>query len=214
MFSYMIGAEDVGSYRDTYNHTLRNFAAKEPAQMANYSGTVFDPISSTFTVHSLGQSLNVKFPEGTIRFKGSVHAPLWSWRLIILNHLARSDDTPLSGNLITFKELDGGYIFNPAFHKMTLTPIVNNFSDKPVEKIKRACSILGAEFKEDGDICAVFSFLPRFPVTLKIWLIDAEMAGAANILFDAAANHYLHTEDIAVAASLIITFLLDQYGKA
>ncbi len=208
MFSYMIGTEDVGSYKDTYNHTLRNFSSKDPAQMAKNSGTRFDPTSSMFTVHSLGQRLNVKYPQGTIRFNDSVHAPLWSWRLIILNHLARANDAPLTGNLITFKELDGGYIFNPAFYKMTILPLINNLSEKPVERIKRACSTLRAGFIEGADICAVFSFLPRFPVTLKIWLSDAEMDGSANILFDAAANHYLHTEDSAVAASLMVNFLL------
>ncbi len=208
----MIGEDDVGSYRNTYNHTLKNFSAKEPVRMSKNSGTNFDNKSSMFTVPSLGQTLNIKYPEGVISFNNSLHSPLWSWRLIILNHLARADNAPLKGNFITFKELDGGYIFNPAYHKMTIIPIINNLSSEPVERIKGACSALGGRIIKGADVCAVFDFLPRFPVTLKIWLSDAEMSGSANILFDAAANHYLHTEDIAVAASLIVTFVLKQYG--
>lgn len=214
IFNYMVGAEDVGSYKNAYNHTLKNFSAKEPSQMAKNSGNVFDPIRSIITIHSMGQIIDVKYPEGAIRFNDSPLSPLWSWRLIMLNHLARSDNAPLAGSLITFKELDGGYIFNPAYYKMTILPIINNLSDKPAEQIKSACSALGADFKDEADICAVFNFLPRFPITLKIWLSDAEMAGSANILFDAAANHYLHTEDIAVTASLMVTFLLNQCGIA
>lgn len=91
MFHYMIGKEDVGSYKNTYKHTLRNFASKDPKTMANNSGTKFDLEKSNFTLQSLGQKLNIKFPEGTIWFSGSNLTPLWGWRLIILNHLARAD---------------------------------------------------------------------------------------------------------------------------
>lgn len=214
MFSYMIGEEDVGSYRDTYNHTLGNFIKKDPCEMAKKSGTTFDPTGSSFIVPSLGQELVVRYPEGTVRFRGTVYTPLWSWRLIVLNHLARADNAALTGSLIPYKELEAGYLFNPAFLKMACVPIVDCFAHKPVDVIKNACSALNAVFKEEGDVCAVFQFLPRFPITLKFWLSDAEIPGSANFLFDAAANSYLHTEDIAVAASLISTFLLAQYEHA
>lgn len=42
MLPYMIGKEDVGSYKNTYEHTLRIFASKDPKTMANNSGTIFD----------------------------------------------------------------------------------------------------------------------------------------------------------------------------
>ncbi len=94
---------------------------------------------------------------------------------------------------------------------MSIQPLVDFLADKPAERIRSACSDLGASLGEGADVCAVFHFLPRFPVTLKIWLQDDELAGSANFIFDANANHYLHTEDIAVAASIITTSLISQY---
>lgn len=211
VFPYMISSGEIGSYQNTYDHTLRIFATKDPVAMAKNSGTQFDIKKSQFTLQSLGQELSIKFPEGTVHFSSTDIAPLWSWRLIILNHLARADDTPLTGSLITFRQTESGNLFNPAFEKMSLVPLVNKIANQPIEKIKEACLALGANLQEGADLCARFVFLPRFPVTLKIWLLDDEMGGSANMLFNASANHYLHTEDIAVTASLIADFLIKQY---
>ncbi|MEL7566245.1 MAG: DUF3786 domain-containing protein [Dehalobacterium sp.] len=211
MYPYMIETGDVGSYQNTYDHTLRIFASKDPATMAYNSGTKFDIATSVFSFESLGQKLEVKFPQGTILFRGSHLSPLWPWRLIILNHLARADNTPLSGQLIPFRETESGNIFHPAFLKRSIDPLISNFANKPVEKIKSACRQLGAQFQEGADVCALFDFLPRFPVMFKIWLKDEELDGSANILFNGAANHYLHTEDIAVVGSIMVNFLTAQY---
>lgn len=40
---------------------------------------------------------------------------------------------------------------------------------------------------------------------------DEEIGGSANILFDASADCYLHTEDIAAAGNLVSYFLIKQY---
>jgi hypothetical protein len=206
----MIGTGEVGSYQNTYDHTLQIFAAKDPVAMAKNSGTQFDPFESRFTLESLGQKLSIQYPEGTVLFSGSDISPLWGWRLIILNHLARADDAPLTGRLITYRETQGGNLFNSAYQKMSILPLINASQDQTVGKIKEACLALGGSLQDGADISARFDFLPRFPVTMKIWQPDDEMDGSANLLFDANANHYLHTEDIAVAASLIVNFLIKQ----
>ncbi len=209
MFGYMLDKEEMGSYIGAYKHAQAAFSRKDPLEMAKLSGTVFDSEKSSFTVTSLGQILEVKYPEGTIRFGGTALSPRWNWRLIVLNYLARADATPLTGELITYKELEGGAVFFPAFYKMNNVRLMEALSGKSLPEIKKACLALKALLKEEADLSAVFLFLPRFPIMLKLWLPDEEMAGSANILFDASANHYLHTEDIAVAVSLIVDFLID-----
>jgi len=46
---------------------------------------------------------------------------------------------------------------------------------------------------------------------VKIWMKDEELPGSANILFDSSANHYMHTEDIALAGELVVEFLIKQF---
>lgn len=211
MFQYMIGKENVGSYRTAFEHSLRNFTSKNPVEMAKNSGSIFDPGNSTITLQSLGQWIDVRFPEGKISFSNSSHSPVWNWRLLILNYLSRADNTPTFNRLISYRELESGQVFYPAFLRESIKPLVRRLSQEPVDQITQACLKLGARFGEKADVCAVFDFLPRFPVTVKIWLKDEEIGGSANILFDAGANHYLHTEDIAVAGNLVSYFLIKQY---
>lgn len=211
MFPYMIGKDNVGAYRVAFEYSLRNFASKDPVEMANNSGSTFDSESSTIIMNSLGQWINVKFPEGIVTFRNSSHLPVWYWRLVILNYLYRADNTPISNRLISYRELEDGQVFYPAFLRESIKPLIKKLSLEPAARIKQACLKLTAHIQENADICAVFDFLPRFPVTVKIWLNDEEIGGSANILFDASANCYLHTEDIAAAGNLVSYFLIKQY---
>jgi len=58
---------------------------------------------------------------------------------------------------------------------------------------------------------ATLFLLPRFPVTVQLWPGDEEMAGSANVLFDASATHYLHIEDIVAAGDQVARFLVRHY---
>lgn len=211
MQPYMIGKDFAGSYQKTFDYSLEIFRAKDPLQMAHHSGSVFDPERSVISLQSMGQPVEVQFPGGRINFTGSGHSPVWSWRLLILNYLCRADNAPLSNQLISYRELENGHVFYPAFLRESIQPLAKKFSLEPAGNIKRAGLELAALFEEKADICAIFDFLPRFPVTVKIWLKDEEIPGSANILFDAAANHYLHTEDIAVVGNLVSYFWIKQY---
>lgn len=131
--------------------------------------------------------------------------------LSFLHYLGRADNTPLTGELITYRETDQGQVFYSAFYKTCILPLAERLAGEDPQKIKRACGDLGGVCENTNDITAFFSFFPRFPVTVKIWLKDEELTGSANILFDSSANHYMHTEDIALAGELISRFLIMQF---
>lgn len=145
-----------------------------------------------------------------IVFTNSDLSPIWPWRLIILNYLHRADNTTVSNRLVSYRELESGDLYYPAFFRYCIEPLAAKLSHEPSEWIERACLKLTNNLEVKADICAVFSFLPRFPVMVKIWLYDEEVGGSANILFDASANHYLHTEDIAAVGDMISYFLIKQ----
>ncbi|MHB8157837.1 MAG: DUF3786 domain-containing protein [Desulfocucumaceae bacterium] len=62
-----------------------------------------------------------------------------------------------------------------------------------------------------ADITCTIMAMPRFPIILRLWLPDDEMKGSANILFDSTANHYQHTEDVAVMGELAARLLVRHY---
>lgn len=211
MFPYMTGSGRAGVYERTFDYILKTFVQKSPAEMAANCGAEFDPAASVITLASMGQTLEVKYPAGEIFFSNSEHSPVWPWRLVVLNHLCRSNGAGLTGSLITYRELENGHVYFPAFQRESILPLSRRFAGEPAEKIAQACLELGAELEEKADVCSRFFFLPKFPVTVKIWLKDDEMEGSANILFDATANCFLHTEDIAAVGDLVSHFLIKQY---
>jgi hypothetical protein len=211
VYHYMTAVQDGESYNTAFKHSLARLSSLDPKKMAENSGCVFDPEEGTISLTSLGREISVQFPYGNVRFKKSGLVPVWEWRLLILNYLGRADNTLLTGEVITYRETDQGQVFYSAFYKSCIFPLVEKLAGEAPEKIKRACSDLGAVFEETSDITAVFSLFPRFPIMVKIWLKDEELPGSANILFDSTANHYLHTEDIAAAGELVSRFLIKQF---
>ena len=210
MFPYMI-SEDKGAYKTSFEYIFKYFAAKDPLKMSENSGASFDPKQSIIRIKSLGQVLDIKYPEGDIVFNGSKYMPAWNWRWLILQYLSQADNTPITNKLISYRELENGYVNYTAFLRKSIDPLAKYFSQEPVEKIKAACLILDASFEESADVCAKISLFPRFPLTIKLWLSDDEIEGSANILFDISANHYLDTEAINEAGIMVSYFLIKQY---
>lgn len=209
---FMISKGKTGNYQTALDYATRKFAAKAAGEMAANSGCSFNEGKQVITVPSLNQNIEVHYPGGESNFVGTQIVPAFSWRLIIINYLGRADGIPLSGKPVSYREVENGPVFFPAFQRETILPLNHRLALEEETTIKEAFLTLGAVLGGQGDVSGVFSFLPRFPVQVKIWLPDEEMSGSANMLFDESANHYLHTEDIAVAGNLITQFLLKIAG--
>jgi hypothetical protein len=111
-------------------------------------------------------------------------------------------------------QLKDGHLFYPAFVKMGIAQLAANLaiSTVKIDKVREACLALGGRLERGTGLQASFPLLPRFPVTVQLWPGDEEMAGSANILFDANANHCLHIEAIIAAGDLVALFLMEHYS--
>lgn len=207
MLDFMINKRPVGEYFRAFDNSRKALRAGNPQEMSGKSGALYRPEDKAFYLDSLGQQLKITYPEGEVTFRDSGQAPNWEWQLVVLNYLSRANGTALTGQLKNYRDLEGGNSFFAAFKRHSMDRICEQFGSLQPETVAKFCHILGAEVESAGKIKAVFPFLPRFPVTLFLWLADEELSASANILFDYTANHYLHTEDIAVAGSLIADFL-------
>lgn len=204
----MTGHDDPGPYQAALDESLEKFTAGDPEEMAANAGAEYDVNDSTIVLSTLNQVLRIEHPTGEAAFRGSDRSPLWQWKLIVLNYLSRADGTPLAGNLVAFRELDGGTAYHGAFYANTVNRLARVVRMDNLDNIKQVCRELGGAPVDIGDVGATLLFLPRFPVTLTLWAGDDEMPSSANILFDASANHYLHTEDASVVAGMIVDFVV------
>ena len=190
-------------YKHAFETALTTLHQQDPHFAAAQTGTAFFQDEGRFLLESMGEKVHVTFETGDVTWaRDGKELPL-DWRLITINYLSRGDGRPLTGKLISYRELDGGHVFYPNLREKVIDRLAANLGHRNKEDILSHFRRFKGTPVEGCDVGAVFYLFPRFPVTVKLWLPDEEFPASANILFDSSAGGYLHTEDIAAAASIV-----------
>jgi hypothetical protein len=120
----------------------------------------------------------------------------------MMHYLLTADGTPLGADWIAFRNLPGGLGYYGAFQGRASLRLAHAFgTDLPA--FERAAQALGGERLSFGDASFSFRLLPRVWLATVLYLADDEFSASANVLFDAAASHYLPTEDLAVLGGIL-----------
>lgn len=150
----------------------------------------------------LGDTYRVRLEDGTVTNGNG--ADVETVRAILLLHyLAQADGTPPGGDWVRFGSLDGGRAYERAFAERTEGAFLN-ICLSCHDRWQAGAIALGGAAAGPGDASVSLTPLPRTPVLLAFWGGDDELPSAARILLDAAINHYLPTEDVAVMCDLLL----------
>ncbi len=122
-------------------------------------------------------------------------------QILILHYLLGLSATPLTNRPVSFRELDGGAMYYPAFRARAIDPLVKEFGCRP-ELLKRTAESLGAEPLDMGHVSFRLHFFDKVPVSVVFWLGDSEVSASVSMLFDASANKILPTEDLTVVGGV------------
>ncbi len=115
---------------------------------------------------------------------------------IAVHYLLNAQERPLTGDMVTPKELrDGELFFSGGSHTPNLTPLVQRF-DGQREALGRAAEATGGRQVDYGDAAVEVPALPRVPVTFVLWFGDEEFGGRASVLFDRSVEHHLPIEGL------------------
>lgn len=211
-YAYMISASPWGVYDLSYQYSVARFANKDPLIMAEKSRIYYDAGRSLFTLTSLGQDISVLYPSGKVFFTNTKEKPIFPWCFCILNSLIRSDGASLAGRLISYRELEGGQVYYPAFKREAIDKLASLVKDDSAPLLGRTFQELGSlPGNSKADLSGIFYFLPCFPLTVNLWFPDDEIDSSVNILFDSTANSFMHTEDIAAIGQMISKFLISHF---
>jgi hypothetical protein len=133
----------------------------------------------------------------------------WHIQLLatLLSHYSQANPQPLSGNLVKFKDLPGGYAYERAFNRRAILPIAEFFGENSQE-LPRAGKLIGGIQLSHGDSSVQITALRGIPLTYILWEAD-EFAASASILYDQSASNYLPTEDLAVLGELTTGRLIE-----
>ena len=175
-------------------------AGRSPETLAERAGAKWDPGAKFLKLQSLNQRLEVSAEDWSVRPQPE------EWHhLILLHYLSIADGTQLSDEMISFGNLKDGLIRGTKFDRTADMALARFLKGREPEQIKEVCRFLGAGFRDsNADLCAVFPFLPRYPVAVKIWFADEEFPASGKMLVSASADHYLTIEDAVTAGEVML----------
>ena len=159
-------------------------------------------LGQTVAIEFLNRQYTIALAGGGISVKdGQEDVPIRE-KLLILHYFLTARGTPLSGRLITYKDLPEGTVYFPTFSKRAIKPLVDHFGGEP-QRLLEAARALGGQKADYGDAATTVSAFSRVPITLVLWRGDEEFPPEGNILFDGTITDYISVEDINVLCETI-----------
>jgi len=179
-----------------------------PYAVASKSGTDYD--GSRFRIPFFNRVFLVHYPEIKVVEEGS-SAPVPQWlEIILLHYLLQASGVSLADEWIAYRQLPGASLFESRFIQMAINPLLRAFGDD-VEAFRKAGEALGGiPMTRTGDAAFRFMALPKIPMACIFYQGEEGIPSSVNILFDAAAENYLPTEDL----SLLGVYLANAMRKA
>ena len=113
---------------------------------------------------------------------------------------------------ISFREIEGGISFLPAFEETVIKPLVRGFDRDPEGLIRNLLQRFGGRIAECGDVGVEISPFPEGLIRIVFWKGDEEIPSHAAILFDRSLARIFSTEDIAVLFQLLVQKALEGVG--
>ncbi len=166
------------------------------------SYTAADTVSGRFQVPFFGINHYVSWPEGAVQRAGDQKEADIATRILLLHYLLTADGTAVTSQWIAFRNLPGGLGYHTAFQQRASLRLAGAFGANRTA-FDAAAKTLGGERLSFGDASFLFRALPRVWLAVVLYLADEEFSASANVLFDAAASHYLPTEDLAVLGGML-----------
>lgn len=200
-------------YAEAYRIACRKLAALDWEQVSLNTNSIFDRSTGTLTLTYLNRDYIISCDSGEVTFKDSSEELTATVKVLLLHYLINSSIRPLTGNLISFREVKGGgAIYYQTFQKRAILPLIKTFGQNAGNLLKTSEKLGGAKEKY-GSASVSINIFPLVPVTYVVWQGDEEVPASATILFDDSVTNYLPAEDIVLAASFG-TYELMKYVKA
>lgn len=178
---------------------LRRLSEADPQAIAWKSGAEY--ALGRFSLSFFNRRFQVAFPAGEVEEEGRRSPPIWL-HVTVLHYLLTADGTTPADRWTAFRELPGGNALLGNFELNTLAPLTAALGNDR-EAFRRAGLALDGYPMGLGDASFRFLAFPRLPMGCILWEGEEGMPPAINMVFDAAAPHHLHTEDLAALAEYL-----------
>ncbi len=193
------------TYQDAYEKARRDMGAIDPLLAADRAGVDYrprGPAEGEFAIPFCGRKYTIAFPSLEAAEVGSAKRPSLVTQILLLHYLLTADGTPPAGEWIAFRYLPNGRVYENAFEGRAPRELARVFGHDREGFVQAARALQGHELRF-GDASFSFWPLPRLALACVLWLGDEEVPASVKVLFDAAAGHYLPTEDLAAVGGML-----------
>lgn len=188
-------------YFAAYKLACKELAKRNPAQICLNAAVSFSAEEDTFHVKYLSRVYQIDSKTGAVVGLDFGEEVPVTVKVLLLHYLLNAGNRPLSGNLISFRDLkNGAAIYYPTFYKRAVVPLIKTFGDC-VEDLYKASVELNGVKEKYGHASVTVNVLPMAPVTCVLWEGEEEIPAAGTILFDDSIEYFLPAEDIVCAGS-------------
>lgn len=196
-------------YLNARSIAREKLVTKNPKEVSLNAGGIWNSSEGEkkIVINFLNREIAIPWPEGAVRYRNNGEEPSLQEQVSILHYLLNATDAPLSGRMITFREIPSGDFYYEPFCKRAQIPMVSAFGAAP-ERLWIAGEKLGGVKAELGDVAMTFLFFPKVPVTLLLWKGDAEFPPEGNILYDASIPSFFNAEEIAFLSGTLVYKLM------
>jgi hypothetical protein len=201
---------DVDRISSRITELRQGLAGSNPVMLAHNTAADWQPHAETggyFQLPLWRRPVMVSYPDWVARRWPSGEAVSQMELALLLYYFSLADGFPISGEWVSFADLPDGRFYNQAFHSYTGKELAQAYKNDQFT-FERASLSLGGERAGLGDASFVFQALPRAPLCVVFWRGDEEFPGSFQVLFDAAASHYLTTDSYAILGSAITQRLI------
>ena len=191
------------AYELAYTLASRQLAEiKDIQKQCRNSGAKYIKSKKSVAIDYLNEPYHINTANGdVIHAVGETEVPMRD-KILILHYFLQAKGTPLTNNLITYKELHDGINYYPTFFIRAIQVIVNNFGKEP-GRLLDVGKTLGGHKADYGDFAITINAFKYVPITIALWQGDDEFAPEGNIMFDSTISDNLPTEDITVLCEVI-----------
>ena len=191
-----------------YEHYLEAYRDMDPKEISERTGFPYDEEKSLFTVHLMGTTYFVSFPDYEIHHEEDSMGvyPLeeaMNAKILIVRYMAERHAAPSSGKFITYHEVPWGEVYFKQFQGRCLFRMAFGFGNK-LQVFREIMERVGARPIKAGDAGYELEFLKGLQVQLILWEGDDEFPPSAQILFsDNFPVAFTQGEDMAVVGDVV-----------
>jgi hypothetical protein len=200
----------IDDYRQAKELAKNELSELEPDFIAKCTGAAFhnNSIDERYmSLPFLNRIIKIEWPSFNIIYKDSgEEVPIQQQVLILhyLNGAASSEGVKITGDWISFQDINDGRFYMGAFIKRAKDPLLKIFGDNPKRLVEISSEAYEASLTDFGDFSVILKPLPLVPMVLVLWEGDEDFPPEGNILFDKSISKILSAEDVAWLAGMVI----------